>query len=198
VRFSGGTAPVRRRNDDFRTLCDILVASFVSLRRPSLRARPWYNAGGNQHSFAATMSIAHRSIARLPLTVFDIKKDREHDGNVDHGEGRDIDAIRRDICSKLKSMPRNKSSRSSSVTESVSTVGELLQQSPVILLRALDPLLTYGKDIYDVVAKYCNTSTFSLTEFLTFSLQTNVFNSLKTQVFNVLLNLLLHGLFSVP
>jgi hypothetical protein len=76
------------------------------------------------------MSAAQRSIARLPLAVFDVK---EKDDNT---EAADVEVLRSEIGNKLKAVTQ--------IKDAMLTVGSLLQLSPAMLLRALDPLLTYG------------------------------------------------------
>jgi len=91
------------------------------------------------------MSAAHRSIARLPLGVYtDLLQERVGDDDADNPE-----ALRRKICNKLKKFPKRRSSLTTSVTyESITTVGQLLTRiSKIALLKVLDPILTYGKDV---------------------------------------------------
>jgi hypothetical protein len=81
------------------------------------------------------MSVGNKSLARLPLELFEgILVDRSNPPT--------SAALRSDICGKLKSFSR-KRPNGVSTNESVTTVGQLLQLSRLSLLRILDPLLTY-------------------------------------------------------
>lgn len=75
------------------------------------------------------MSVSHRSIARLPVEIFD--------GLCDVS----ATDLRAAISKQLKSVAQKKSFRT--VYVKVLTVGPLLQLSVTSLMRALDPLLTY-------------------------------------------------------
>ena len=90
------------------------------------------------------MSVSHRKLSRLPLTLYGSLKE-PYEGDCDDREDADaaVAAFRDAICSKLKAHSRKTGSNESSI-EGVSTVGDLLLLSPLALLRILDPLLTYG------------------------------------------------------
>jgi hypothetical protein len=83
------------------------------------------------------MSAANRALARLPASIFEDLSTRLDDVT-DSGED-----LRNAICAKLISVPR-KTRNSGAVYDSIKTVGALLQLSMPALLRALDPILTYG------------------------------------------------------
>ncbi|GAX09352.1 RAD51-like protein 1 [Fistulifera solaris] len=82
------------------------------------------------------MSVAHRSIVRLPLEIFE--------GLCDDGNVAAID-LRTAISKQLKNVAKKKSFRT--VYVKVLTVGPMLQMSVTSLMRALDPLLTYQECI---------------------------------------------------
>jgi hypothetical protein len=84
------------------------------------------------------MSAANRALARLPADLFEDLITRLDDDVTDSGE-----VLRNAICAKLISVPR-KTRNSGAVYDSIKTVGALLQLSMPALLRALDPILTYG------------------------------------------------------
>jgi hypothetical protein len=85
------------------------------------------------------MSAANRALARLPADLFENLITRlDDDVLTDSGED-----LRNAICAKLISVPR-KTRNSAAVYDSIKTVGALLQLSMPALLRALDPILTYG------------------------------------------------------
>lgn len=84
------------------------------------------------------MSVNHRSIARLPLPVFENLSACSFKEKPPSPE-----ELRALIVKQLKSVPQKKSFRT--VYVHVTTVGPLLRLSPPMLLRALDPLLTYGE-----------------------------------------------------
>ena len=92
------------------------------------------------------MSAEHRSLARLPLSIFtDLINDDDKNGSYhQHPE-----VLRSNICHKLHQMTNCNSSKtqqqSSSSLESITTVGQLLKMTPPALLRALDPLLTHSE-----------------------------------------------------
>jgi hypothetical protein len=83
------------------------------------------------------MSVSHRSIARLPLEIFE---------NLSHcmlsEEPLSPEDLRVTIVKQLKKVPKKKWFRT--VYVCVSTVGPLLRLPLPTLMRALDPLLTYG------------------------------------------------------
>ena len=112
------------------------------------------------------MSAFHRNLARLPLDVFEnlvvpsYSPSTEEPGNGSSNSSNmartkpsiptatmatNIAAtnLRAGICGKLKSVKRK--TKTGYVVESIKTVGALLRLSRPALLRALDPLLTYGK-----------------------------------------------------
>lgn len=78
---------------------------------------------------------AHRSLARLPLEIFECLQDVA-------GANSSAEDLRREIVAKLQQIGRR---------EGCKTVGALLRLSPTALLRALDPLLTYRKFSYSDV-----------------------------------------------
>jgi len=83
------------------------------------------------------MSAASRNLARIPLEVFqDLKTSANDDTSSSAQE------LREAITNKLKSFPRK--TRNGIVQDGIKTVGPLLELSKLNLLRALDPLLTYG------------------------------------------------------
>ena len=84
------------------------------------------------------MSVNHRSIARLPLDVFENLATCSF-----QDEPPPPQELRALVVKQLKSVPQRKSFRT--VYVNISTVGPLLRLSPPTLLRALDPLLTYGE-----------------------------------------------------
>lgn len=79
------------------------------------------------------MSTADRSLARLPLHLFE---NLATDGNTIPAR-----ELREQICASLDTL--NTASRNGSVTHRIRTVGPLLQCSAASLVRTLDPLLTY-------------------------------------------------------
>ena len=85
------------------------------------------------------MSVAHRSIARLPLEIFENLSACSFKGEE---SSLDPEELRAAIVRQLKSVATNKRFRK--VYLHISTVGPFLQLSPQTLLSALDPLLTYG------------------------------------------------------
>lgn len=102
------------------------------------------------------MSVAQRTIARLPLELFAAVRDAaptvDHDHDDDGSVGcedslRSAEVLRQAICAKLKTVSR-RNNRGGTTSDGVSTVGELLQLSPGVLLRTLDPLLTYSKSMH--------------------------------------------------
>jgi hypothetical protein len=90
------------------------------------------------------MSVAQRNLSRLPLEVYGSVKKVEEDQ-----ETLSLTALRDDICSKLKAFSRKtyhkETAAAASNTEGITTVGDLLQLSPVALLHILDPILTYSE-----------------------------------------------------
>lgn len=88
------------------------------------------------------MSVNHRSIARLPLGVFENLCACSF-----QDEPPPAEELRALVVKQLKSVPQQKSFRT--VYVNISTVGPLLRLSPPTLLRALDPLLTYGECVAD-------------------------------------------------
>jgi hypothetical protein len=84
------------------------------------------------------MSAANRALARLPDEVFAELVNRS-----DEYAPVAADQLRTAICTKLKSVPR-KTNNSAAVYDNIKTVGALLRLSKTALLRALDPILTYG------------------------------------------------------
>lgn len=85
----------------------------------------------------ATMSASQRTLARLPLQVF------EQLINDPVESLKRPEMVREAIIAKLKSFPRK--TRNGVVVQSVKSVGDFLRLSIPALLRALDPLLTYGE-----------------------------------------------------
>lgn len=84
------------------------------------------------------MSVAHRSIARLPHPIFEnLSGCCVKDTNLTPEETRAA------IVKKLKLFPIKKWYRT--VYKTITTVGPLLRLSLPSLLRALDPILTYSK-----------------------------------------------------
>jgi hypothetical protein len=83
------------------------------------------------------MSASNRALARLPAEIFDNLITRPDDVP-DSPED-----LRKRICRKLISVPR-KTRYSRAIFDSIKTVGALFQLSMPALLRALDPILTYG------------------------------------------------------
>jgi hypothetical protein len=82
------------------------------------------------------MCTASRSLARLPLQLFEnLSVEVDDDGGAEK--------LRAAICTKLKSFA--KSTRIGLVHENVQTVGALLEMPTSSVLRALDPLLTFGE-----------------------------------------------------
>lgn len=77
------------------------------------------------------MSVSHRSIARLPVEIFE---------GLSHDNVTAID-LRAAISKQLINVAKKKSFRT--IYIKVLTVGPLLQLSVTSLMRALDPLLTY-------------------------------------------------------
>jgi len=108
------------------------------------------------------MSASRRSLARLPLEIFEdlapggIPKPRTGtNGSGGSGssrtdcEGQTViltpEELRRTICDKLKRFRvRSAHPKFKPTSTSVTTVGDILRVSPWTLLLALDPLLTYG------------------------------------------------------
>jgi hypothetical protein len=92
------------------------------------------------------MSVAHRSIARLPLEIFENLSSCSF-----KGEAPSPEVLRATIVKQLKSVQTKKQFRTVYVI--VSAVGPFLQLSHSTLLRALDPLLTFGKSklIYRII-----------------------------------------------
>lgn len=93
------------------------------------------------------MSTSHRSLARLPLEVFDDLITRPND------IPEDAAVLRNAICNKLKKFPekssRQRPNHGMVVFDSITTVGGLLTRiSKPTLLRVLDPLLTYGMCVF--------------------------------------------------
>lgn len=87
----------------------------------------------------STMSAANRALARLPEGIFEDLVTLDRDKVPDSPE-----KLRNAICAKLKSVPR-KTRNSVAVYDNIKTVGALLRLSKRDLLRALDPILAYGK-----------------------------------------------------
>ena len=87
------------------------------------------------------MSVAHRKLSRLPLTLYGSLKE-PYEGDRDDGADATAAALRDAICFKLRAQRKTGGNESS--IEGVTTVGDLLLLSPLALLRILDPLLTYG------------------------------------------------------
>ena len=91
------------------------------------------------------MSVAHRSIARLPLSIFEnlaqcslpTTKD-----TTDKEESWTPGQLRAAMVHKLSQFSTQQWYRT--VYKSISTVGPLLRLPVTTLVRALDPLLTYG------------------------------------------------------
>ena len=89
----------------------------------------------------SVMSASHRSLSRLPLSVFSgllINYDTIDDPSL----------LRKDICFKLREIQHGGATGTNSAAEGVTTVGQLLKLSSSALLRALDPILTNGKITY--------------------------------------------------
>lgn len=84
------------------------------------------------------MSATNRALARLPADIFEDLITRLDD-DADSGED-----LRNAICAKLISVPRKTRNGGAVSRDSIKTVGALLQLSMPALLRALDPILTYG------------------------------------------------------
>ena len=86
------------------------------------------------------MSIAHRSIARLPLEIFeDLAK-----CSINEEQWTSVE-LRDKIASRLKAHQTKR--KYDTVHLKITTVGPLLRVSLRSLLRTLDPLLTYGKPL---------------------------------------------------
>ncbi|GKY96063.1 hypothetical protein MPSEU_000566500 [Mayamaea pseudoterrestris] len=109
------------------------------------------------------MSVAQRSLTRLPLELYKNLKEKTDDcGIVDDSivvtgaDSQSAATLRDDICSKLRAFS-SKSFISDTINERVTTVGGLLKLSPLVLLRVLDPLLTYCECIrfIEQVCVYC-------------------------------------------
>ncbi len=85
------------------------------------------------------MSAAHRKLTRLPLEVFQdlIVNDQEQQMTPED--------LRAAICDKLRRFRVRSRNAGGTTTISLKTVGDLLLTSPLTLLQALDPLLTYSK-----------------------------------------------------
>lgn len=83
------------------------------------------------------MSASHRKLARLPLEIFD---------NLQGGEETlSPEELRSAICDKLKRFrTRHTHHKARSVSTSLKTVGDFLRASPLTVMQALDPLLTFG------------------------------------------------------
>lgn len=80
------------------------------------------------------MSATYRSMARLPLKIFEQLSFQSND---DEYEESTAMSIRASVCHKLK-QPYKKA-------DPITTVGGFLKQSCMTLVRILDPILTYGK-----------------------------------------------------
>jgi hypothetical protein len=112
-------------------------------KQKKMKMRTMHNAStikisnGTSRLSRLTMSAANRALARLPADLFEDLITRLDDVT-DSGED-----LRNAICAKLISVPR-KTRNSGAVYDSIKTVGALLQLSMPALLRALDPILTYG------------------------------------------------------
>ncbi len=109
------------------------------------------------------MSASHRSLARLPNSIFSNLKFRHNDDNdtcTGIYEDQDLHPpsasnLKEAICTKLKeaggsSMNGNfagnmLSGNHSGGTGSITTVGQIMRLTPPTLLGLLDPLLTNGK-----------------------------------------------------
>lgn len=81
---------------------------------------------------------SHRSIARIPLHVFADLIVHQDDDPYSPSVLRDA------ICRKLLEAGR---SMYLATDQGIATVGQLLRLAPTALLRALDPLLTIGKNV---------------------------------------------------
>lgn len=88
------------------------------------------------------MSASQRKLTRLPFEVFEnlISTQQEQE----QAQSMTPEELRSAICDKLKRF-RVRSRNGGTTTMSLKTVGDLLMASPLNLLQALDPLLTYGK-----------------------------------------------------
>jgi hypothetical protein len=89
------------------------------------------------------MSTANRSIARLPLDVFENLSGAFENQGEQQQDSESATNLRNAIVSKLRSVPK-KSRSGTVVVENIHTVGALLRLPKTSLLRFLDPLLTYG------------------------------------------------------
>ena len=91
------------------------------------------------------MSAAHRKLTRLTLDIFqDLPGCTSTNKNHDDISQVKAEELRAAICEKLKRF-RIPSRNGGTRTVSLTTVGDILRTSPLTLLQALDPLLTYGK-----------------------------------------------------
>ena len=128
------------------------------------------------------MSASNRSLARLPLCIFSNLQQKndtielaqggrvhEQDQNLVEEEKspqhQDVHVssptlsptqLRAEICSKLKQnsiIIGEVNSHLNQIKHEITTVGQVLKLTPLVLLRTLDPLLTYSESLYNVQGK---------------------------------------------
>ena len=85
------------------------------------------------------MSASHRSLSRLPLSIFDNLLHYSHSTDTKDKPLIPPKDLRFNICERL-----NASHQQIKGKENVTTVGQLLRMTSPALLRALDPILTQG------------------------------------------------------